>query len=161
MPPPYSNRPPRTDTMPLQSTENLPPRTREGLSGHHASRSQEEGHQRPRTGAKPRGPELDIFADPPAPEQQRSRGPRMRRNSESSVNGRILSPEDERKRKDRHRREREARHRDGKARPPTSSRSKKPNKQVDIIDSLDVTSIFGTGGESFSRCKPAVRITSC
>jgi len=85
----------------------------------------------------------------------------MRRNSESSVNGRILSPEDERKRKDRHRREREARHRDGKARPPTSSRSKKPNKQVDIIDSLDVTSIFGTGGESFSRCKPAVRITSC
>ena len=58
-----------------------------------------------------------------------------------------MSPEDERKRRERHRREREARHRDGKGRPSTSSRSKKPNKQLDIIDSLDVTSIFGTGGE--------------
>lgn len=59
-----------------------------------------------------------------------------------------MSPEDERKRRERHRREREARHKgDGKSRPPTSARSKKPNKQLDIIDSLDVTSIFGTGGQ--------------
>lgn len=70
----------------------------------------------------------------------------MRRNSDSSINSRIMNPEEERKRRERHRREREARH-NGKSRPPTSSRSKKPNKQVDIIDSLDVTSIFGTGGE--------------
>ncbi len=145
MPPPYSSRPPRAETMPLRS-ENLPPRTRNGITGHQPSRSQEESNQRPRTGAKPRGPELDIFADPPSPEQQRNRA-RMRRNSDSSINSRIASPEDERKRRERHRREREARHRDGKGRPPTSSRSKKPNKKLDIIDSLDVTSIFGTGGK--------------
>lgn len=146
-PPPYTNRPPRAETIPMRS-ENLPPRTRNGLSGHLPSRSQEEGHLRPRTGTKPRGKELDIFADPPSPEQQKTR--RMRRNSDSSIASRIMSPEDEKKRKERHRREREARHRerDGKGRhAPTSSKSKKSNKQLDIIDSLDVTSIFGTGGQ--------------
>lgn len=148
MPPPYNNHIQRGDTMPLQSTGNLPPKTRNDLSGHHASRSQEDGHHRPRTAAKPRGHELDIFADPPTPEQQKLRAPRMRRNSDSSINSRTTGPEDERRRRERHRREREARHRDGKGRPTGSSRPKKPNKQVDIIDSLDVTSIFGTGGES-------------
>lgn len=145
LPPPYTTRPPRSETMPLRS-ENLPPKPRNGLSGHLPSRSQEESNQRPRTGAKPRGPELDVFADPPSPEQARSRA-RMRRNSDSSINSRVMNPEEERKRRERHRREREARHRDGKGRPPTSSRSKKPNKQLDIIDSLDVTSIYGTGCE--------------
>lgn len=41
---------------------------------------------------------------------------------------------------ERRRRDRETRHRDGK------SRSKK-NHQLDIIDKLDVTSIYGTGSE--------------
>jgi len=85
----------------------------------------------------------------------------MRRNSDSSINSRIMSPEDERKRRERHRREREARHRDGRGRPPPSSRPKKPNKQVDIIDSLDVTSIFGTGGESSGRCELSVQKKRC
>ena len=54
----------------------------------------------------------------------------------------LLDPEDERRRRERRRREREARHRDGKPRS-----SKKANYQLDIIDKLDVTSIYGTGSE--------------
>lgn len=53
----------------------------------------------------------------------------------------LLDSEDERRRKERRRREREARHRDGR------SRSKRPHYQLDIIDKLDVTSIYGTGSE--------------
>ncbi|KAL6713311.1 hypothetical protein ACLMJK_008776 [Lecanora helva] len=143
MPPPYSSRPPRAETMPVRS-ENLPPRARHDLSGHHPSRSHEEGNHRPRDGMKPRRNELDVFADPPSPEQRRDRA-RLRRNSDSSINSRVMDPEAEQRRRERHRREREARHKDGKGKPPTSSRSKRPNKQLDIIDSLDVSSIFGTG----------------
>ncbi len=130
MPPPYSDRPTRT--------ENVPPKPTAGLTGHHPSRSQEQRH-----GGKPRGgaPELDIFADPPEP----ARRSRMRRNSDSSIASKILSPEDERRRRERRHREREARHKDDKNRPPTSSKSKKPNRRLDVIDSLDVTSIYGTG----------------
>ena len=54
----------------------------------------------------------------------------------------LLDPEDERRRRERRRREREARHRDGKSRS-----SKKTNYQLDIIDKLDVTSIYGTGSK--------------
>lgn len=94
---------------------------------------------------------LDIFADPPskAPSdsggRERERRPH-RRNSESSImekTPKLLDPEDERRRKERRRREREARHRDGR------SRSKRPHYQLDIIDKLDVTSIYGTGSEYF------------
>jgi hypothetical protein len=53
----------------------------------------------------------------------------------------LLDPEDDRRRRERRRREREGRHRDGK------SRSKKTNYQLDIIDKLDVTSIYGTGSK--------------
>lgn len=138
-PPPYVSRPTRS--------ENRPPRPMNGASGHFPSRSNEDPDRRLHTG-KPQRNELDVFADPASPENGQRR-PRPRRNSDSSINSRILSPDDERRRKERHRREREARHRgDGKSRPLTSSKSKKPNKQVDIIDSLDVTSMFGTGGKS-------------
>ena len=82
-------------------------------------------------------PNLDIFADPPDPAKQRHR---LRRNSDSSIASRLLSPEEEQKRREK----REARHRERKDRPPGSSKSKKP-KRLDIIDSLDVTSIYGTG----------------
>ena len=137
MPPPYTTRP--------AGSENMPPRPRNGLT-HQPSRSQEDSAQRPRNG-KPQGPELDIFADPVFPEGRRPR-PRPRRNSDSSINSRKMNPEDERRRRERHRREREARNRgDSRPRPGTSSRPKKPNKQLDIIDSLDVTSIYGTGCE--------------
>lgn len=65
----------------------------------------------------------------------------------------VLDPEDERRRRERRRREREARHRDGKSRS-----SKKTNYQLDIIDKLDVTSIYGTGmfhhDGPFDACNP-------
>lgn len=52
-----------------------------------------------------------------------------------------LDPEDEKRRREKRHREREARHKDGKHR---SSR-KAPAHRLDIIDKLDVTSIYGTG----------------
>ena len=96
--------------------------------------------------------ELDIFADPPANGIPRERRPR--RNSESSIivdhNGKPLDPEEERRRRERRRQEREVRGKDGKPGSTrqgsiSSSRPKKPNQRLDIIDKLDVTSIYGTG----------------
>ena len=55
-----------------------------------------------------------------------------------------MSPEEERRRRERHRREREARHKNGSGR---DGRSKKPVRNLDLIDSLDVTSIYGKGCE--------------
>lgn len=81
---------------------------------------------------------FDIFADPP-----KSSSRRPRRNSESSVmdrSSKLLDDDDDKRRRER-RREREARHRDGK---PRSSRK---DRRLDIIDKLDVTSIYGTGSE--------------
>lgn len=133
LPPPYTNQPSRS--------ENVPPGVRNGNSGHHMSRSQEERRRMIRHGGRPHGPPdgLNIFADPT--EQARQR-PRMRRNSDSSIASRLVSPEEEVRR--RQRKEIEARHKDNKGRPP-GSRPKKPGQRLDIIDSLDVTSIYGTG----------------
>lgn len=134
MPPPYSNRP-------QQRPENVPPKSANG--GHHLTRSQEGSQRRLPNGLGlvPRQ-NLDIFADPLDPAKQRHR---MRRNSESSIASRMVSSEEEQKRRERHRKEREARHRERRDRPPGSSKSKKSTKRLDIIDSLDVTSIYGTG----------------
>ena len=80
-----------------------------------------------------RGPkaELDIFADPSDPKRVRDKSHR-RRNSESSVRDKgPLDPEEERKR-------RERKHRDSRTRT-------KQQKRLDVIDKLDVTSIYGTG----------------
>lgn len=100
--------------------------------------------------AKPRGlgPTLDIFAE--SSEAMKPHTGRPRRNSDSSLvdrNNHPLDPEEDRKRRERRHREREARHRDSKGRPiPTpTSKSKKPVHRLDIIDKLDVTSIYGTG----------------
>lgn len=95
--------------------------------------------------ARPSG-ELDIFADP-SPQKHR-----VRRNSESSVSSRALDPEEEKKRQERRRRER--RHREhGK-----EGRPKKTDRKLDIIDKLDVTSIYGTGlfhhDGPFDACNP-------
>ena len=140
---------PPSSTGPLRS-ENIPPSTnaKAGLIGHRPSRSNEEEKQRQLNGGKPIGPSqgLDIFADPPDAKQRRPR-----RNSDSSLvekSGKLQDPETERRRRDRERRhkEREARHKDGKGRiHGASSKSKKPSQRLDIIDSLDVTSIYGTG----------------
>lgn len=94
---------------------------------------------------------LDIFADPPSlsksPSTSGTRDKpvrRPRRNSESSVMDRaskLLDDDDERRRRERRHRDREGRHRDGK------HRSSRKNHRLDIIDKLDVTSIYGTGSE--------------
>ncbi|THC91090.1 hypothetical protein EYZ11_009452 [Aspergillus tanneri] len=100
---------------------------------------------------------LDIFADPPSSSKPSSSKPRdrerrPRRNSESSVMDRtpkLLDADDEKRRRERRRRERK----DGKP------RSKKGNYQLDIIDKLDVTSIYGTGmfhhDGPFDACNPS------
>ena len=140
-PPSYSSRAPRS--------ENIPPKPTNGLPGHHPTRSQE-GNQRRLPNGLGMAPRqtFDIFADPSDQAKHRHR---MRRNSESSIASKTLSPEDEQKRKEKYRREREARHRERKDRPPgAASKSKKPVKRLDIIDSLDVTSIYGTGRMLYS-----------
>jgi len=105
-------------------------------SGHRPANSDEaKRRQQP----APRG-ELDIFADPFDP-KPRDRERRTRRNSESSVrNTPNMDPEEERRRKER-------KHRESKK---VGSKSGKPNKKLDVIDKLDVTSIYGTGCRSFS-----------
>lgn len=85
---------------------------------------------------------MDIFADPSdgksrGPPKPRDRRPRARRNSESSLMDKPKTGEAE---DDRRRRER--RHRDGKLRSKP-----KPGHRLDVIDKLDVTSIYGTGCE--------------
>lgn len=82
--------------------------------------------------------DLDIFADP-----VESKGQRLRRNSDSSVLSarKPVDAEEDRKRQERRRRERrERREKDGK-----DPKSRKPPKNLDLIDKLDVTSIYGTG----------------
>lgn len=155
--PPLSNNsmrpPPRSSTgdkqpPPYTSTargENVPPGAR-----HRPTRSQEEAMRARRLAggqAKPPPPsaELDIFADPTEPtSSRRPDGRRMRRNSDSSVVDRkSLDPEEEKKKQEKRRQERKER-REREGRDPKTG---KPNRKLDIIDKLDVTSIYGTGCE--------------
>lgn len=134
-PPPVASGPSRSENVP-------PPQRKFGPSLQHQLKSKEEEQQRLRGGARPRGsPQtLDIFADPPPT------APRPRRNSDSSLadKNKLVSSDEERKRRERRHREREARHRDrdGKPRPPGA---KKPSRRLDVIDQLDLTGIYGTG----------------
>ena len=134
LPPPYSA---------TTRGENVRPR---GPPGHRPTLSQEEAMRARRAAAstsksRPTG-ELDIFADP-VESPKKSDGGRVRRNSESSVADRKpLDPEEEKKRQERRRRERRHREREG-----GSSKSRKPDRKLDVIDKLDVTSIYGTGCE--------------
>ena len=90
-----------------------------------------------------------MFADPP--DARRTRRPR--RNSDSSLvdksEKRASSAERKRewaRKADVERRQlREARRDGGIPRPMTASKAMKPSKRLDIIDQLDVTSIYGTG----------------
>lgn len=80
--------------------------------------------------------ELDIFADNFELKKpiQNSRQPR--RNSESSIRDKpAMDPEEEKRRKDR-------KYRESKR---VGTKSGRPNKKLDVIDKLDVTSIYGTG----------------
>lgn len=88
----------------------------------------------------------DIFADPPR--NVGSRPPRRpRRNSESSVmdqGSKLLDVDDaEKRRRERRHRERDARSKDKDGKPRSSRR----DRRLDIIDKLDVTSIYGTGSK--------------
>ncbi|KIW35084.1 uncharacterized protein PV07_01804 [Cladophialophora immunda] len=144
-------KPPQPHANGAARRENIAPRPyppRGPQSRHRPSNSDEE---RRRQQGKPSGhpQELDIFADPPELNRPRDRRPPPRRNSESSIREkpRDLDPEAERRR-------RERRLREGKG----SHRSKKPNARLDIIDKLDVTSIYGTGlfhhDGPFDACNP-------
>lgn len=113
--------------------------------GHRHSPSEEE---RKRMMGRPRGPpgQLDIFADPPELGKVRERRPR--RNSETSVRektNKLLDPEDEKRRHERRQRDAK-RHGESK-----HGKSKVPSRRLDVIDKLDVTSIYGTGRESLPR----------
>ncbi|KIV89343.1 hypothetical protein PV10_08918 [Exophiala mesophila] len=131
--------------------ENVVPNTRGPGHRQAPHASDEEPRRRPsRSRAPPK--ELDIFADPLSLEKTRSRDRRPRRNSESSVRDkpRDLDPEAEKRRRERKLRD----EKDGRS----SHRSKKPNRRLDVIDKLDVTSIYGTGlfhhDGPFDACNP-------
>ncbi|KIY01389.1 uncharacterized protein Z520_02941 [Fonsecaea multimorphosa CBS 102226] len=144
-------KPPQPRANGAARRENIAPRpytSRGPPPRHRPSNSDEE---RRRQQGKPPGPpqELDIFADPPELNRPRERRPLPRRNSETSIREKPkdLDPEAERRRRERKLRE-------GKG----SQRSKKPNARLDIIDKLDVTSIYGTGlfhhDGPFDACNP-------
>lgn len=135
-------------------SENIRPR---GPPGHRPTRSQEEamrarkaaGGHRPRPEKKE---ELDIFADPSDSPKRSDPSRRPRRNSDSSIaDAKKLDPEEEKKRQERRRREREKRHAE-------RAKGKRP-KNLDVIDKLDVTSIYGTGlfhhDGPFDACNPS------
>ena len=102
--------------------------------GGHRTVTSDEEKRRP----APRA-ELDIFAD--SLEVKKSDNTRPpRRNSESSVREKpAMDPEEERKRKER-------KYRESKR---LASKSSRPNKKLDVIDKLDVTSIYGAGRKHF------------
>jgi hypothetical protein len=117
--------------------ENMPPRSygRGPPQGHRPTHSEEERRRREVKMRAQKG-ELNVFADPSDATQLREKG-RPRRNSESSVRDKPsnLDPEEEKKRRER------------KYRESKRLGTKKPSKKLDLIDRLDVTSIYGTGCE--------------
>ncbi|KAJ5181429.1 hypothetical protein N7449_011576 [Penicillium cf. viridicatum] len=144
-PAPQPNRPRPTAsdaTQRTSSNRNRP--SRERPSGRSAALKEEDP--------------LDIFADPPTSSQTvKEKAPRRpRRNSESSVMDRgsklLDVDDDEKRRRERRHRERSGRSKDGK------SRSGRKDRRLDIIDKLDVTSIYGTGmfhhDGPFDACNP-------
>ena len=156
----YVNRPPAS-TNPFQDF----------LSAPRASSTQLRGHSQPRYGKL-----VDIFADEPSyPSSNNMTGPagrgsdhrgssgrRRRRNSESSVadrSSRFFDPATAYDEQQRRRR----RHRDPSRRSKEGGRSnrssKKPQYQLDIIDKLDVSSIYGAGmfhhDGPFDACNPS------
>lgn len=127
--PPPMNRPgaPRGENMPPPGRRGPPP------PNHRPSRSQEEALR-----ARRQRPNGDGPNSPP-----RRTGPgsgRGRRNSESSLTERPAMTEEEKRARDKRRRDREERkRREGRDKPPRTHRD------MDLIDKLDATSIYGTG----------------
>ncbi|KAK5236328.1 hypothetical protein LTR47_002279 [Exophiala xenobiotica] len=141
----------RAPTNGATRRENMPPRPYQGgPPGRHKPSNSDEERRRQQS-KQHRGPpnELDIFADPS--DKRPREKVTQRRNSESSVRDRPKEsdPEAEKRRRERKLREKEAK---------GSTKSKKPNARLDIIDKLDVTSIYGTGlfhhDGPFDACNP-------
>ena len=143
----YSGSYNRSSGTDMEVPENMPPPPLR--NGHRSTRSQEEEQEKGGRRVGGLDDTLDIFADP-QPVRRPPGQHRQRRNSDSSVADRqskSFDPEEEKKRRERRHRERAHRQLDSKGRPiPSSSRNKRPNHRLDVIDKLDVTSIFGTGG---------------
>ncbi|KAI1001720.1 hypothetical protein K3495_g6483 [Podosphaera aphanis] len=154
---------PKPSAVPNSQSKPTPEKDRkpsQAPMGHRLTKSQEEALRARRTvSASPNRSrptrELDIFADPPN-QSRKSNERRPKRNSVSSIKGspvKSLTPEDEKKRQERRRRERKLRERDEK-----DPKSRKPNHKLDVIDKLDVTSIYGTGlfhhDGPFDACNP-------
>ena len=118
--------------------ENMPPRQygRGPPPGHRPPLTEEERKRREaKMRERAQKGELDIFADPL--DQQRRDKYRPRRNSESSLREKSArDPEEEKKRRERKYRESKRLDKNGK-----------PQRRLDVIDKLDVTSIYGTGCE--------------
>ncbi|ROV91634.1 hypothetical protein VSDG_07928 [Cytospora chrysosperma] len=127
--------PARPPPMNRPGGENQPPTGRRGPPPpHRPSRSQEEALR-----ARRQRPNGDGPTSPP----RRAVPPRPRRNSDSSVAERPLTDEEkkarERRRRDRDdRKRREGGGRDSKGKP-------RVHRDMDVIDKLDATSIYGTG----------------
>jgi hypothetical protein len=137
-------KPSPAQRRPVPRPENVPPGRqgdrREGPRRPHPNREPSKEGSGPRDPSKPL---IDVFADPQSGPKSRSHRSRPRRNSDSSLMERPakpLDPEEEKRRRERRHREREARHKDGK---PRSKRG--PSYRLDVIDKLDVTSIYGAG----------------
>ena len=152
----FDDKSPRRAPAPPQANgvsrgaENIPPKPQGRMPppGHRPSHSKEE---RERMAGRSRGPagQLDIFADPPDMAKARERRPR--RNSDTSIisgekTRKFLDPDDERRRLER--RQRDAK-RHGKSKPAS--------RRLDVIDKLDVTSIYGTGRKLFPGAKFSTR----
>ncbi|SZF00082.1 unnamed protein product [Blumeria hordei] len=136
-------------------SNRLPPQS----SRHRLTKSNEEAIRAQKSADNPtiklpsKG-ELNVFADPPPVSQKPTeRRPNRSSDLKSNHSEKQLTPEDEKKRMERRRREKKHKERDSK-----DPRSKKPNHKLDVIDKLDVTSIYGTGlfhhDGPFDACNP-------
>lgn len=135
--PPKQNPPHSFMNGPYRRPENVPPRFQRGPPPGHRPSFSEEERRRQQLLAQQAG--LDIFADPPAnKDRSQDRERRPRRNSESSVFNKSTTLDEEEEKKRRERKYRESKR-------PGTSRSKPVSKKLDVIDKLDVTSIYGTG----------------
>ena len=143
----HSRASPRKPANRRCRVENLPPQVN-GKAGHRITRSEDPERLQKGGNTRDTADVLDIFADPA--ETPKSHDRRPRHNSESSVtdrHGKPLEPEEERRRRERRRCEARPRERDSSGRPiPVAGpKGKKPSHRLDVIDKLDVTSIYGTG----------------
>ncbi|PGH18085.1 hypothetical protein AJ79_00713 [Helicocarpus griseus UAMH5409] len=136
--------------------ENVPPKGfPDDKTPRRPSRRPSKEDSMSRSKGRSRAPVPDIFADPKDSSKTHSQR-RPRRNSDSSlmdIPTKPLDPEEERRRRERRHRDRDSRHKDGK------SRSKRAHgHRLDVIDKLDVTSIYGTGlfhhDGPFDACNP-------